>query len=250
MSIKYELNADHLNFKNDLFEIEKHFNKSNKSIHKARNELKVAPINGLDIVIKAFKIPHFINRVVYAYFRDSKAKKSYQNAIELTKRGVSTPEPIGYIEHFKMGLFDKSYFLSKYEPYDLTIREALHHKIEDYKEVLEAFTAFTYDLHQKGVWHVDYSPGNILIRKSKKGYEFFIVDINRMVFREINAYQGLENFNKLWAKDEDMTLMAKKYASLADLDESSAIERAISHNQMHKDKIEFKRNLKHKIQRK
>jgi len=247
LSSKYELNPNHLNFKNDLFEIQKHFDKSDKSIHKARNELRVAPINGLDVVIKAFKIPHFINRVVYAYFRDSKAKKSYQNAIELIKRDISTPEPIAYIEHFKMGLFDKSYFLSKYEPYDFTIREALHHKIEDYKEVLEAFTDFTYDLHKKGVWHVDYSPGNILIRKKDDKYEFFIVDINRMVFRDINEYEGLENFNKLWAKDEDMKIMAKRYASLANLDESSAVSRAISHNQLHKDKIELKRKIKDKF---
>ena len=247
MSFKYVLNEKYNNFKSDLLNIDKHFIKSSQSIHKARNELRIAPINGLQTVIKAFKIPHIINRIVYAYFRDSKAKKSYQNGIKLIKRGVSTPEPIGYIEHYTLGLFEKSYFLSTYEPYDFTIREALHHKLDDYKEVLEAFSIFTYDLHQKGVWHVDYSPGNILIRKREEGYDFFIVDINRMVFRTISEYEGLENFNKLWAKDEDMEIMAKKYAELAELDISTAISTAISHNQLHKDKIELKRKLKDKV---
>jgi hypothetical protein len=246
LSSKYELNEKYLNFKDDLFSIKKHFDKSKESIHKARNELRIAPINNIQTVIKAFKIPHIINRVVYAYFRDSKAKKSYLNGIELIKRGISTPEPIGYIEHYKLGLFEKSYFLSVYEPYDFTIREALHHKLDDYKDVLKAFANFTYSLHVKGVWHIDYSPGNILIRKKEKDYEFFIVDINRMEFKTISGYDGLENFNKLWAQDEDMKLMAKEYAKLANLDEQKAIKTAIEFNQKHKAKIELKRKLKGK----
>jgi len=246
LSFKYVISEKYNNFKPDLLSIEKHFDESTDSIHKARNELRISPIRGIHTVIKAFKVPHIINRIVYAYFRDSKAKKSYRNGVELINRGVSTPEPIGYIEYYKMGLFEKSYFLSVYEPYDFTIREALHHKLEDYKEVLKAFTAFTYDLHLKGVWHVDYSPGNILIRKQDDNYEFFIVDINRMLFKEISGYEGLENFNKLWAKDEDMILMAKLYASLANLDETISIKTAVEHNQKHKAKIEFKRKLKRK----
>ena len=246
MSSKYELNEKYSNFKDDLFSIKKHFDKSSDSIHKARNELRIAPIKNIQTVIKAFKIPHLINQVVYAYFRDSKAKKSYRNGIELIKRGISTPEPIGYIEYYKLGLFEKSYFLSIYEPYDFTIREALHHKLSDYKDVLISFAKFTYSLHVKGVWHVDYSPGNILIRKKENEYEFFIVDINRMDFREIKAYEGLENFNKLWAKDEDMELMAKEYAKLASIDEKKAIKTAVEFNQKHKAKIELKRKLKGK----
>jgi len=246
LSTKYELNEKYSNFKSDLFDIKKHFDNSSDSIHKARNELRIAPINGIQTVIKAFKIPHIINQIVYAYFRDSKAKKSYCNGIELIKRGVSTPEPIGYIENYKFGLFERSYFLSIYEPYDFTIREALHHKLDDYKEVLKAFAVFTYSLHVAGVWHVDYSPGNILIRKKENDYNFFIVDINRMEFKTISNYEGLENFNKLWAKDEDMELMAKEYASLANLDENTSIKTAIEHNQKHKAKIELKRKLKGK----
>ena len=246
MSTKYELNEKYKNFKNDLFDIKKHFDKSSDSIHKARNELRVAPINGIQTVIKAFKIPHIINQVVYAYFRDSKSKKSYRNGIELITRGISTPEPIGYIEYYKFGLFEKSYFLSIYEPYDFTIREALHHKLPDYKDVLKAFSKFTYSLHVAGVWHIDYSPGNILIRKKENDYEFFIVDINRMEFKTISNYDGLENFNKLWAKDEDMEIMAKEYASIANLDETTAIKTAVEHNQKHKAKIELKRKLKGK----
>lgn len=244
MSIIYEVNKKYSSFKDDLLSIKIHFNKSSDTLHKARNELRIAPIKNIQTVIKAFKIPHILNQIVYAYFRNSKAKKSYKNAITLINKGISTPEPIGYIEYYKFGLFKKSYFLSVYEPYDFTIREALLHQIDDYKEVLIAFAKFTYSLHVKGVWHVDYSPGNILIRKKKDSYEFFIVDINRMNFREINTYEGLENFNKLWAKDEDMKIMAREYAVLASIDETIAIKTAVEFNQKHKAKIELKRKLK------
>lgn len=246
MSVQFKLNPTYSNFEQDLLNIKEHFSCSNESIHKARNELRIAKINDEKTVIKAFKVPHILNRIVYAYFRDSKAKKSYDNAMELISRGVSTPAPIGYLENYQSGLFSTSYFLSIYEPYDCTIREALHHKAEEHEEILKAFAGFTYDLHQKGVWHVDYSPGNILVRKQKDNYKFFIVDINRMEFKNIQDYEGIKNFDKLWAKKDDMHLMIHEYCILADLDETKAIEIAIHEAHKHQSKVEMKKRLKGK----
>lgn len=48
---------------------------SNTSIHKARNEIKIIDFEGQKLVVKSFKIPNIINKVVYTFFRDSKAKK-------------------------------------------------------------------------------------------------------------------------------------------------------------------------------
>lgn len=244
MSYKYSLNPSFENFKTVLLEIKNYFDASKQSIHKARNELRIAQIENEKVVIKAFKVPHLINRFAYAYLRDGKARKSYDNAIKLQSLHVNTPEPIGLIEFFSWGLLQESYFIAKYEPYDFTIREAFHHKIEDHQEVIKAFAAFTYDLHVKGVWHVDYSPGNILITRHKEGYHFSLVDINRMEFKSIEGYEGLKNFAKFWAKEEDLELLARSYAKLAGLCEKNSTRLALEAAERLQAKTNLKRKLK------
>lgn len=248
MSHKLILNPKYENFKNDLLNIQKLFAFADGSIHKARNELKIIELNGIKCVVKSFKIPHIINRIAYTFFRDGKAKKSYLNAIKLTQLEVNTPEPIGIIEFFNSGLLSQSYFISVYEAYDFTIREVFHHKIEDYEEVLKQFAKFTYEIHQKGIWHVDYSLGNILITKQKNApYMFSLVDINRMQFKEIPAEQGLKNFNKFWAKDtKDLLTIAKEYAKLANFDEEKAIQIIVEEARTLQARVNLKRKLKGK----
>ncbi len=242
---KLMLNPKYKNLENNLINIKDIFIGSDNTIHKARNELKIIEIEGIKCVVKSFKVPHLINRIAYTFFRYGKARKSYLNAMKLTELGVSTPEPMGIIEFFNDGLLCKSFYISLYEPYDFTIREIFHHKIEDYQEILKQFAKFTYDIHQKGVLHVDYSLGNILIAKKEDYYKFSLVDINRMQFKEISAKEGLRNFNKFWAKDSrDLLMIAKEYARLADLDEERALKIIIKEAKSLEAKINLKRTLK------
>ncbi|WP_294961852.1 hypothetical protein [Sulfurimonas sp.] len=248
MSHKLILNPKFSTFKDTLLNIKDIFNSSDGSIHKARNELKIIELNGIKCVVKSFKIPHVVNRVAYSLFRDGKAKKSYLNAMKLMQLKVNTPEPIGIIEFYSTGLLSESYFISMHESYDITIREVFHHKVDNPSEILKQFVKFTYDIHQKGVWHVDYSLGNILITKKEDNlYKFSLVDINRMEFKNITALDGLKNFNKFWAKDDnDLNTIAKEYASLAKIDEKKAIEIVINEAKSLEAKVNLKRKLKGK----
>ncbi len=247
LSFTYALNPNYEYFKSKLFNIKKIFNSSNESIHKARNELKIVEIYDLKCVVKSFKVPIFINRIAYTFFRDSKAMKSFKNAQILRELDVNTPEPIGVIQFYESALISQSYFISLYEPYDFTIREVFHHKVDEYKDILKEFAKFTYDLHKKGVWHVDYSLGNILITKEKDSYRFSLVDINRMKFKNIKGYDGLKNFSKFWAKDdEDLIILATEYAKLAELDEKTAIKLTLSEAKKLEKSVNFKKALKGK----
>jgi len=247
LSYKYTLNPKYTAFEQHLLDIKSIFQSSNESIHKARNELKIVEIEGTKYVIKSFKVPHLLNRIAYTFFREGKAKKSYLNAVKLQELGVNTPEPVGVIEFFQNGLLTQSYFVSLYEPYDFTIREVFHHKVENVKEILTAFADFTHQLHKKGVWHVDYSLGNILITKeSEHNYKFSLVDINRMDFRDISSEDGLLNFNKFWAKEEDLKFLIKEYATLADLEFEKAYEVVQKSVQKIKKTKELKNYLKNK----
>ncbi|MDD5716646.1 MAG: lipopolysaccharide kinase InaA family protein [Sulfuricurvum sp.] len=220
------------------------FSQDDHSIHKARNELKIIEIEGIKTVVKSFKVPHLLNRIVYTFFRHSKAYKSYHNALRLQELQISTPEPIALIAFFESGLLSESFFITRYFPYDFTIRTPLLEPLDDREEIFRAFAAYTYDLHRKGVWHLDYSPGNILIKRLETGYEFSIVDINRMEFKEITPLQGCENFNKLWANDSEIEVMGREYARLSGLDETLTIHEMKRHNDANKRTKNFKKRLK------
>ena len=244
MSQKYVINPNYAHLDDFVLHVKDHFASSNESIHKARNELRVIEYKGLKMVIKAFKIPHLINRFAYAYIRDSKSKKSYFNALELEKRGINTPSPVAYIEFYEMGLLKESYFIALHVEYNFTIREALHHKAENFSDILNSFAHFSTKVHQAGIWHVDYSPGNILVTCNDNSYTFNLVDINRMEFKNITPLEGLGNFNKLYAKEEDLKNIATTYASINKIEKPLAIKIALLEAKKHQDKNELKKRLK------
>ncbi|MDQ1244910.1 MAG: hypothetical protein QG565_1250 [Campylobacterota bacterium] len=225
-----------------LKNIQNYFNTSQDSIHKARNEIKIIDFEGKEFVVKSFKIPNILNKLVYTVFRDSKAKKSYENSIKIID---FVPKPIGYIEFKKFGLIDESYFVSENFKYDFTIREPLRDdNFENKKEIFKAFARFTYDIHKNGILHLDYSPGNILIKKENGSYIFKIVDINRMEFKPLNLDDRLKNFSKLWAKDEDLEIIVKEYARLIESDEEGCLRIALKESQAHKNRKNAKKRLR------
>ena len=137
MNYKYQLNKKSNNFTDFILNIKSFFNTNTQTIHKARNELKIINFNKIDTVVKSFKVPHLLNKIVYSYFKKSKAKKSYEYSLKIAK---FTPKPIGYIEFYNSGLLDESYFVSEKFDYDFTIREPLlDSKFQDRDEIFKEF---------------------------------------------------------------------------------------------------------------
>jgi len=247
LNFKFELNKQYKDTKEFLLNIKKYFKENNQTIHKARNELKVIEYKEVKTVVKAFKIPNKINQIVYAYFRDSKAKKSYNNAVKLIDLGLNTPEPIGYIEFYRNYLFKESFFIAKKCEYNFTIREPLRNKnLENREEIIKQFVTFTYTLHKNNVYHKDFSAGNTLVSIKDKYYEFSVVDINRMEFKVIDLETGLDNFAKLWLDEEDIILISSTYAKLAKKDINKAIEILKKSDKKLKDFVELKRKIRGK----
>lgn len=225
-----------------LDNIKGYFKNSKTSIHKARNEIKIIDFEGEKLVVKSFKVPHILNKIIYSFFRDSKAKKSYENSLRI---GDFAPRAIGYIEFKNSFLFEKSFFVSENFKYDLTIREPLLEKnYPDKNKIFDAFARFTFHLHNNGIFHQDYSPGNILIKKEEDRYIFKIVDINRMKFKNLSLDEKIKNFSKLWAKNEDLIIILKAYSKYANLDEDKIIKKGLFFSQKHKDKKNFKKKLR------
>jgi len=238
--MKYEVvDKSYLPF---LEQIKSKFDETAYGPYKGRNAIKVLSFLGQDIVVKSFRIPHMINKFAYTFLRDSKAKKSYDNSLKIID---FVPEPLAYAEFFRFGLLYDSYFLCKEFKYDFTIREVfLDYEFPDRENIFNAFAAFTYALHEKGIEHLDYSPGNILIKKENDTYLIKTIDVNRMHFGQLSRQKRLENFAKLWACDEDITVIAAFYAQKMQISEEEAIQTAVHASQKHKEKINLKKRLK------
>ena len=225
-----------------LDEVRDYFNISKESIHKARNEIKIISYKDKVLVVKSFKVPHLFNKIVYTFFRDSKAKKSYENSMKILD---FVPDPVGFRVFKKFGLIHDSYFVSEKFNYDFTIREPLlSADFENKEEIFKQFALFSYQLHEQGIFHLDYSPGNILIKREEEKYVFKIVDINRMEFKRLTLDVRLKNFSKLWAKDADLEVIVKAYAALMGEDKTQCIKKALYYSQKNKDIKNFKKRLK------
>jgi len=212
-----------------------YFPSNGKSIFKSRNEVKIFNVGDYQLNVKAFKVPNWINRFVYVYFRGSKAERSYNYARKFRYLDVPTPAAVGFVECLSFGLLSRSYYVSIHCRYDFTLREVLWQQVTDHEEILRQWTRFTYEkLHLNNIYHLDYSPGNTLIKKVDDGYLFNIIDLNRMVFKEIDFEQGLKNFRQLDTDQPTLKLIASEYAKLRGKDQGKALEILIHYNKINK----------------
>lgn len=180
-----------------------------------RNTIKLFELDNKTINIKSFKVPHIVNRIVYKYFRKSKARRSYEYATILLENGIGTPQPVAFFENSNwLGLKD-SYYASEHLTVDLTYRELITiPDYPDYENILRQFTRFSFDLHEKGIEFLDHSPGNTLINKGEDSqYQFYLVDLNRMNFHpSMNFEQRMKNLSRLTPKKEMIAIMSDEYA--------------------------------------
>lgn len=70
---------------------------------------RVKAHDGFEVIVKRFKPVGFIKGLIYTFFRKSKARRAYENALYLLSQGVDTAFPIAYIEERRMGIFHAGY---------------------------------------------------------------------------------------------------------------------------------------------
>ena len=63
-----------------------------------RNSIKLFNIDGIDVSIKSFKKPNLINKIVYRYFRKSKARRSFEFASKLMDLGIDNTGIKSFLE--------------------------------------------------------------------------------------------------------------------------------------------------------
>ncbi len=218
--MKIKIHPDYKHKASQIEDCIKNFDSKGKLlVDGKRNELRVFDLDGTPITVKSFKIPNLINRVAYRYFRKSKARRSYEYAQRLRSLGIGTPAPIAFAEA-EGALYSKSFYVCAHIDFDLEFRDLVDNPLyaKD-TEILRAFTAFTFMMHEQGVHFLDHSPGNTLIQKTANGYSFYLVDLNRMAFKRMGFKDRMQNMSRLTPKRKMVKVMAKEYARLAGYDE-------------------------------
>ena len=170
-------------------------------------------------VVKDFRGMYFLNRLAYSIFRKSKAVRSFEHSERLNAMGILTPDPVAWIDDYSMGVLRKSIFISTYFPYKTLQRFIADNQSgePDFKEeLLKHLAAFAFRIHQKGVFHEDFSVGNIFVIPKDAGYDFALTDLNRMRFmRSISFTDALSNFRKIQLEPADLKTFITSYARLS-----------------------------------
>lgn len=212
-----------------------------------RNKIKLFQLDDKVINIKSFKVPNFVNKIAYKFFRQSKAERSFKYAQFLIANNIGTPYPIAYAAN-SSNLFRDSYYVSEHLKYDLTFRELVSQpNYPDHEAILRAFTKFTYKLHEKGIEFLDHSPGNTLIQLNNGDYKFYLVDLNRMNFKNLRFENRMKNFSRLTPKKEMIKVMADEYSKLIRKDKIVVFDTMWSFTQEFQAKFQRKKELKKKL---
>jgi len=74
---------------------------------------------------------------------------------------------------------------------------------------------------------LDYSPGNILIRKEKDSYSYSVIDLNRMKFFPIDLDKGMENLKQLHTTAENYKIIGRRYGELMGIDPEECAEKLV-----------------------
>ena len=122
-------------------------------------------------------------------FKPSKAKRSWNGAMELLRRGVGTAQPVAYFEKTGDTSLKQNFYICERVAADCTIGELFSafargdstYKGLTAKEVYRQFAQFSHNMHKRGIYFRDYSGGNILINiHANNVLEFSLIDTARI----------------------------------------------------------------------
>lgn len=215
-----------------------------------RNTIKLFKVDeSLTLNIKSFRKPILINRIIYKYFRKSKARRSYEYASVLLKNDIGTPKPIAFKENSNFVGLQDSYYVCEHIFCDLTYRELVETDYPDGENILRQFVHFTYKMHKNGIEFKDHSPGNTLISNNNDGtYSFYLVDLNRMNFHLTMPFETrMKNLSKITPKKEMVAIMSNEYAKISGEDETLVFNAMWQFTQDFQFRFHRKKRLKKKL---
>ena len=177
-------------------------------------------------ISKQFATPSLWRGIIYGWFCPSKAKRSFEYAHRLD---TLTPAHIAYREVRYCGVLRESWYVCQESECKYTFNDLIHNKTFPNRElILQAIGRFTAELYLRGVFHQDYSGGNILFNED--GSKIEIIDLNRIKFySKMPLKKGLQLFERLNIDKEALSILGATFAQPLGLDKDFVIDYIITH---------------------
>jgi hypothetical protein len=163
-------------------------------LRKARNTVWVAAdplVPGGELVVKRAKAQAWHKRLLSLY-QPSKARRSWNSACEMERRGVATPEPVAFFERpVRHAALSFSYYVCRRFAGADSVRTAFTafaggaESFQGMPRVAfyEVLARFLGRMHERGVYHRDLSAGNVLAQVQGDGRAAFsVIDTGRARF--------------------------------------------------------------------
>lgn len=219
-------------------------------LHKGRNEIKLVTVGDCKLVVKSYCSISLFNRVIYGRLRQSKSVRAYTNAMHLLSLGIATPKPIAAIDNYSRGVLRESIFiseLSEFHPIDLETMT-----VQERDSLLDALAQFLARIHKLGVQHNDLNPANIRYREGKSGYEFELIDNNRMTFRyrALTERERLKDLRHFSCDTLPYVYVLDRYARLTGVDKKRFATKGLLSKLFYDMCNRYRRNIKNKLIRK
>ena len=100
---------------------------------------------------------------------------------------------------------------------------------------------------KKGFIFLDHSPGNTLIKKMDHDYNFYLVDLNRMAFKNLDFETRIKNFSKLTIHKSMVEVMSDEYAKCSGESYDTIFNLMWKFTEDFQNKYHRKRRLKKKL---
>ena len=197
-------------------------------IYDQRNQIRRFTDRGQVFVVKRYKPVNALQRVVYTFFRKTKAARAYLFAQEFRRRGIDTPREVAYIETGSGRLFLTGYFVSLEAPGTET--HLLLREVKDFShELADAVARQILAMHSCGVLHGDLNLSNFLCTEEDGQYRFTMIDINRSHFTDgmPDDETCLQNMVRTTHRRDLYEYLVRSYARLRQWDEQQTADMAL-----------------------
>lgn len=194
-----------------------------------RNSVKRIVHDGVAFIAKRYKRANLIQRIVYTYFRRTKAERAYAFATEFQRRGVSSPKAVAYMEEKEHGLFTVGYFIYEESKGKEAFLELVD-KPDFNKPLADAITDYIVFMHSRGVLHGDLNSANFLYTTDSDGkYRFDMIDTNRSHFVKgwPTRKQCMENLKRFTHRRDLYEYVIRGYARRRGWNEEETLNEAL-----------------------
>ncbi len=130
-------------------------------------------------------------------YKPSKAKRSWNGAVELLRRGVATAHPVAFFEKVGDTSLKQNFYICDYVNTDCTVGEMFMHFAKGHQsydfinkkisisaeETYVQLSQYLHKMHKNGAFFRDLSGGNVLVQVSAdKQLHFSLIDTARAWF--------------------------------------------------------------------